>query len=182
MKNVRSNLTRPKVGWGNAGRREGLSARLLTDEEREDRNARHRWSGDIAGERKWTVEYSKGYRGTTRVFMHMVTIGGATFLSTLDFIHQYLATDAEGIQQMLQEAPFHADTLLQMSEIYFHREGTSEPRLDGFRLTDTQSTVSPQISLTVHYSLTSARSLALSILLQETTALISIASRIGPSF
>lgn len=86
MKNVRSNLTRPKVGWGNAGRREGLSARLLTDEEREDRNARHRWSGDVAGERKWTVEYSKSYRGTTRVFMHMVTIGGTSCLSTLRFI------------------------------------------------------------------------------------------------
>lgn len=49
-------------------------------------------------------------------------------------------------------------------------------------LTNTQNTALLQTSSIVHYLLTSARSLVLSILLEATIVLISIASRIDPSF
>lgn len=31
--------------------------------------------------------------------------------------------DPEGLFQLLRSFPYHADTLLQLSEVYFHREG-----------------------------------------------------------
>lgn len=49
-------------------------------------------------------------------------------------------------------------------------------------LTNAQSTALLQTSSIVHYLLTSARSLVLSILLEATVVLISTASRIDPSF
>lgn len=73
---TRSNLTRPQPGWWPAHLRDGLSLRALTHEEVEDRNKRHGWQLDLPGEKVWTVEYSKKYRGVTRSFVAMVLSGG----------------------------------------------------------------------------------------------------------
>ncbi|KAH9942612.1 transcriptional repressor TCF25-domain-containing protein [Amylocystis lapponica] len=100
----RSTLTRPQQSWWPAQMREGLSSRLLTDVEIAriyDHHPRER----IPGERVWTVEYSKKYRGVTLAFMQTVMSG-----------------DPEGFNQLIRLLPYHADTLLQLSEVYNHRE------------------------------------------------------------
>lgn len=102
---VRSNLTRPQPTWWPASYRQGLSSRMLTEEELAERRARHQWAEDVPGERVWTVEYSRKYRGMTRTFIQMVMSG-----------------DPEGLFHILRSFPYHADTLLQLSEVYFHRE------------------------------------------------------------
>lgn len=73
---TKSILTRPQPSWWPAAYRQGLSARLLTEEELEDRRQRHGWSGDVLGEKVWTVEYSRKYRGMSRTFIQMVMSGG----------------------------------------------------------------------------------------------------------
>ncbi|KAI0771719.1 transcriptional repressor TCF25-domain-containing protein [Trametes elegans] len=100
----RSNLTRPKPSWWPAQLREGLSVRLLTPEEVEASLRRHGWQ-PLHGEKLWTVEYSKKYRAVTFEFMRTVMSG-----------------DPEGFYQLLRALPYHADTLLQLSEVYHHRE------------------------------------------------------------
>ncbi|KAI0031531.1 transcriptional repressor TCF25-domain-containing protein, partial [Vararia minispora EC-137] len=91
----RSALTKPKSTWWPANLREGLSLRALSEEEVKGKD----------GERWWTVEYSKRYKGVTRAFMQVV-----------------LAGDPEGLYNVLRVVPWHADTLLQLSEVYRHRE------------------------------------------------------------
>ncbi|KAI0368457.1 DUF654-domain-containing protein [Pilatotrama ljubarskyi] len=100
----RSNLTRPQPSWWPAQLREGLSVRLLTPEEVEAGLRRHGWQ-PLHGEKIWTVEYSKKYRAVTFEFMRTVMSG-----------------DPEGFYQLLRLLPYHADTLLQLSEVYHHRE------------------------------------------------------------
>ncbi|KAL6304111.1 transcriptional repressor TCF25-domain-containing protein [Sparassis latifolia] len=100
----RSNLTRPRSTWWPAQMREGLSIRLLTEDEVQDMCRTHDWD-QLPGERVWTVEYSKKYRGVTLAFMQTVMSG-----------------DPEGFNQILRLLPYHADTLLQLSEVYNHRE------------------------------------------------------------
>ncbi|KZT13227.1 DUF654-domain-containing protein [Laetiporus sulphureus 93-53] len=105
---IKSNLTRPQPTWWPARFREGLSSRLLTEEENAAMLARHHWK-ELPGERFWTVEYSKKYRGFTWRFMQTVMSG-----------------DPNGFNAVLREFPYHADTLLQMSEVLYHREEYSE--------------------------------------------------------
>ncbi|KAF9817219.1 hypothetical protein IEO21_03583 [Rhodonia placenta] len=100
----RSNLTRPQSTWSPAQMRDGLSARMYADEEVQEICTRHGWQ-PLLEERVWTVEYSKKYRGVTLAFMQTVMSG-----------------DPEGFWQILRLLPYHADTLLQLSEVYFHRE------------------------------------------------------------
>ncbi|RPD52190.1 DUF654-domain-containing protein [Lentinus tigrinus ALCF2SS1-6] len=100
----RSNLTRPQSTWWPAQLREGLSVRLLTDEEVEEGLRRH-LRQPLHGEKIWTVEYSKKYRAVT-----------------FDFMRTVMSGDPEGFYQILRVLPYHADTLLQMSEVYHHRE------------------------------------------------------------
>lgn len=100
----RSNLTRPQSTWSPAQMRDGLSARVYADEEVQEICTRHGWQ-PLLEERVWTVEYSKKYRGVTLAFMQTVMSG-----------------DPEGFWQILRLLPYHADTLLQLSEVYFHRE------------------------------------------------------------
>lgn len=71
----RSNLTRPQPTWWPAQMREGLSARLLSNDELNEMYARHGWE-PLVGERLWSVEYSKKYRGVTLAFMRTVMSGG----------------------------------------------------------------------------------------------------------
>ncbi|KAI0337326.1 DUF654-domain-containing protein [Trametopsis cervina] len=102
--NVKSNLTRPQGTWWPASHRQGLSSRSLTEEEMKAYHSRH-GQQDVAGERFWTVEYSKKYRGVTKAFYQMVMSG-----------------DPDGLFSLMRSFPYHADTLLQLSEVYFHRE------------------------------------------------------------
>lgn len=72
---IRSQLTRPQATWWSAKGREGLSIRLLTDGEVDDKLERHGWD-PMAQEKWWTVEYSKRYKSLTKVFMGTVLSGG----------------------------------------------------------------------------------------------------------
>ncbi|VDC02206.1 unnamed protein product [Peniophora sp. CBMAI 1063] len=97
----RTQLTRPRATWWPGRMREGLSMSELSDEECEGKSG---WSED-GEERWWSVEYSKRYKGITRTFMSLVKIG-----------------DADGLFNILRQVPWHADTLLQLADIYSHRE------------------------------------------------------------
>ncbi|TFK79628.1 DUF654-domain-containing protein [Polyporus arcularius HHB13444] len=110
----RSNLTRPQSSWWPAQLREGLSVRLLTNEEVEEGLRRH-LRQPLHGEKIWTVEYSKKYRAVT-----------------FDFMRTVMSGDPEGFYQILRVLPYHADTLLQLSEVYHHREehGTAADFVD----------------------------------------------------
>lgn len=101
---LRSNLTRPKPAWAHARLREGLTVRALSEEEQDDKSARQSIE-PMQGERWWTVEYSKRYRGMTKIFIRTVQSG-----------------DPQGLFDMAQNMPWHADTLLQMAQVYRHRD------------------------------------------------------------
>ncbi|KAJ8080196.1 hypothetical protein PM082_017026 [Marasmius tenuissimus] len=96
----RSNLTRPQPGWAPAKMREGLSLRILDDEE-----LARKKTVSVPGERWWTVEYGKKYKSITKVFLRTVFSG-----------------DPQGFYDLLYRTPWHADTLLQLSEVYRHRD------------------------------------------------------------
>jgi len=121
---IKSNLTRPQPTWWAAEGREGLSLRSFTDEEIEAKLKRHIWNP--VQEKWWSVEYSKKYKSVTKVFMDTVLSGGA-FMPALSFqvINEcplkYI--DPQGFWDLLGTLPWHADTLLQISEVYRHRDG-----------------------------------------------------------
>lgn len=73
---TKSHLTRPQPTWWPAAYRQGLSSRTLTEDEIENRCKRHGWDHNVLGEKVWTVEYSRKYRGMTKMFMQMVMSGG----------------------------------------------------------------------------------------------------------
>ncbi|KAK2465838.1 hypothetical protein APHAL10511_001479 [Amanita phalloides] len=98
---LRSNLTKPKPTWWSARQREGLSIRAYTDEEAQEKPQRQ----VVREEKWWTVEYSKKYKSMTKAFMATVMSG-----------------DPQGFWNLLGKLPWHADTLLQIAEIYRHRE------------------------------------------------------------
>ncbi|KAK7053756.1 transcriptional repressor TCF25-domain-containing protein [Favolaschia claudopus] len=100
----RSNLTRPPAVWFQTAPREGLSLAALSDEEVGAKYSRHAW--DLGREEKWwTVEYSKKYKSVTLAFMNIVYSG-----------------DPNGFYSLLQKFPWHGDTLLQLAEVFRHRE------------------------------------------------------------
>ncbi|KIK76554.1 hypothetical protein PAXRUDRAFT_835310 [Paxillus rubicundulus Ve08.2h10] len=101
LQTQRSQLTRPQPSWGVIKQREGLSSRPLTEEE-----VTGKVSNGPAGFGKWwTVEYGKRYKGVTKTFMQAVMTG-----------------DPETLWGVLQRMPWHADTLLQLAEVYRQRE------------------------------------------------------------
>ncbi|KAF5364015.1 hypothetical protein D9756_001067 [Leucocoprinus leucothites] len=104
---LKSNLTRPQPTWWSASQREGLSIRPLAPTEVEEKCKRRSW--DVANEKWWTVEYSKKYKSMTKAFMQTVLSG-----------------DPQGFYELLRKLPWHADTLLQLSEVYRHREEHSQ--------------------------------------------------------
>ncbi|KAJ7201070.1 transcriptional repressor TCF25-domain-containing protein [Mycena pura] len=104
----RSYLTRPPATWFRAAPREGLSLRALTDDEIDVKAARHSWDRS-QDEKWWTVEYSKKYKSVTLAFMTVVYSG-----------------DPNGFHGLLQQFPWHGDTLLQLAEVYRHREDYSQ--------------------------------------------------------
>lgn len=108
---IRSVLTRPQSTWWPASHRQGLSSRMLTEEEMTERRVRHQWDEDVPGERVWTVEYSRKYRGMTRTFIQMVMSGGAWILCLgLDGALSLHRPDPEGLFQILRSFPYHALT------------------------------------------------------------------------
>ncbi|THH13849.1 hypothetical protein EW146_g6417 [Bondarzewia mesenterica] len=137
----RSNLTRPQPTWWPAKMREGLSLRPLSDEECKYKAIRNAWS-DIS-ERWWTVEYSKRYKGVTMSFMRTVLSGGNYHRLTFVVPGSHSAiSDPEGFYGIIKQVPWHADTLLQLAELYSHREGTPLQRFS--------STISDIVSLPEH--------------------------------
>ncbi|KAJ7039442.1 transcriptional repressor TCF25-domain-containing protein [Mycena alexandri] len=100
----RSNLTRPLATWFQTLPREGLSLRPLSDEELVAKQALHAWDR-TRDEKWWTVEYSKKYKSVTLAFMTIVYSG-----------------DPNGFYGLLQKFPWHVDTLLQLAEVFRHRE------------------------------------------------------------
>ncbi|KAG1817527.1 transcriptional repressor TCF25-domain-containing protein [Suillus subaureus] len=103
----RSQLTRPHPSWSMIKQREGLSSRPLTDEEVQQKITDQ--NSPAAGDRWWTVEYSKRYKGVTKTFMQAVLSG-----------------DPEALWKVLQKLPWHGDTLLQLAEVYRHQEEYSQ--------------------------------------------------------
>ncbi|KAF7979523.1 hypothetical protein HWV62_42100 [Athelia sp. TMB] len=103
----KSMLTRPQASWWAAKAREGLTLRAYDPEEVADKAERMGWGqkGGQAGEKWWTVEYSKRYKGVTLGFIQAVNAG-----------------DPEVFWRILEKLPWHADTLMQLSEVYRHRE------------------------------------------------------------
>ncbi|KAH9483302.1 Transcription factor 25 [Psilocybe cubensis] len=100
---VKSNLTRPQPSWWAAKGREGLSLHAYTDDETNAKLIRQNWTP--MQEKWWTVEYSKKYKSMTKAFMDTVLSG-----------------DPQGFWDLLGTLPWHADTLLQVSEVYRHRD------------------------------------------------------------
>jgi hypothetical protein len=72
----RSNLTRPQSNWWPAKLREGLTLRPLTDDEVAPKASLTPLDDHDSGEKYWTVEYSKKYKGATLAFMQTVLSGG----------------------------------------------------------------------------------------------------------
>lgn len=97
----RSQLTRPHQSWSLVKPREGLSLRPLTEAETSGKARR----GPACSGKWWTVEYTRRYKGATRDFIHAVK-GGAP----------------DALWGVLRAFPWHADTLLQLGELYRHRE------------------------------------------------------------
>ena len=124
----RSNLTRPRSNWWPAKLREGLTLRPSTANEVAAKTTLAPWNNNE--ERYWTAEYSKRYKGTTLAFMEIVLSGGMLFpvpdLSVTTILNAHLS-DPEGFYTILQHVPWHVDTLLQLAEIYSHREGQPFP-------------------------------------------------------
>ncbi|KAL5488434.1 hypothetical protein ACEPAI_6552 [Sanghuangporus weigelae] len=105
LKGLKSNLTKPQPTWWSASQREGLSVRTLSENELNDKASRSNIAVHEKSERWWTVEYSKRYRNVTKAFISAVMSG-----------------DPERLYRILSKLPWHADTLLQISEVYRHRE------------------------------------------------------------
>lgn len=117
----KSHLTRPQPSWWAAKQREGLSIWSYDQNEIDNKLKRMGW-GQAPEEKWWTVEYSKKYKSVTMSFMQAVNAGGEHPRYSIILLFHPIA-DPEVFWRLLQKLPWHADTLLQLSEVYRHREG-----------------------------------------------------------
>ncbi|KAG6906643.1 hypothetical protein DXG01_012818 [Tephrocybe rancida] len=102
----KSHLTRPQPTWWSASQREGLAIRALEQEEVNQKAARHGWSTlGTDGERWWTVDYSQRYKSMTKLFIQAVMSG-----------------HPDALWDVQRKLPWHGDNLLQLAEVYRHRE------------------------------------------------------------
>ncbi|KAF8486516.1 transcriptional repressor TCF25-domain-containing protein [Gautieria morchelliformis] len=99
---IRSHLVRPQPTWPPAHYRAGLSMRALTSQEVDQKGT---GVGPDNRERWWTFEASPRYKGTTYEYLQCV-MGG----------------DPQLFYNLMHGMPWHADTLLQMAEVFRHRE------------------------------------------------------------
>ncbi|KAG8855858.1 hypothetical protein FRB96_006680 [Tulasnella sp. 330] len=97
---LRSQLTRPASTWQNLRTAQGLAMRALTDSE-----LQRSTSVGMPGERWWTIEHSQSYKKTQ-----------------LEFLSAVAAGDPNGFLLILQQHPWHIDTLLQLSEVFRHED------------------------------------------------------------
>lgn len=128
---AKATLAKPKGNWWPVNHRQGLSSKMYTPEDEEEMRGRHGWA-PLLGEKVWTVEYSKKYRAFTLAFMQTVMSGGAHLSPSVVLDCLNVPVDPAGFNEILGQMPYHADTLLQMSEVYYHREehGTSADMID----------------------------------------------------
>ncbi|KAG8982657.1 hypothetical protein FRB93_007927 [Tulasnella sp. JGI-2019a] len=93
---LRSQLTRPPSTWQNLRMGQGLAMRILTDLEQQQSTQL-----GMPGEKWWTIEHSQSYKKTQ-----------------LEFLSAVAAGDPNGLFAILQQHPWHIDTLLQLSEVF----------------------------------------------------------------
>lgn len=105
----KSNLTHPQSSWWAAKAREGLTIASLSPSEILAHEKSMGWNIAVPGENWCTVEYSKRYRSMT-----------------MSFIQAVMAGDPEQFYRLIAKFPWHADTLLQLSEVFRHREEYSQ--------------------------------------------------------
>lgn len=79
-------------------------------------------------DRWWTIEYSKRYRSVTKAFWEAVQSGGESLAQYCimfpgSILMRTVRLDPERFYKILTKLPWHADTLLQLSEVNRHREG-----------------------------------------------------------
>ncbi|GJJ07877.1 hypothetical protein Clacol_002083 [Clathrus columnatus] len=101
---IRSNLAKHQTTWPPPQYRAGLSMRELTPEEHEEKN-KTRLDFEAKSERWWTIEASPRYKAVTYEYLQGV-MGG----------------DPQLFFNLLYETPWHVDTLLQVAEVFRHRE------------------------------------------------------------
>ncbi|KAG8786089.1 hypothetical protein FRC20_008568 [Serendipita sp. 405] len=97
---ARSTLCKPQNTWPPGATRDGLTMRLLTDDERKHIPPEDNWMS-MPGEKWYTVEHSPSYRWDQRQFIQIVGM--------LDPNHLFA---------LMRESYWHVDTLLQISEVY----------------------------------------------------------------
>ncbi|KAH8830028.1 transcriptional repressor TCF25-domain-containing protein [Flagelloscypha sp. PMI_526] len=90
----KSLLTKPHPTWYQIKGRDGLGLTAFESKE-------HLYPE----EKYWTIGYTPKYKAVTRNFLRTVASG-----------------DPNGFYALLREHPWHVDTLLQMAEVYRHRE------------------------------------------------------------
>ncbi|KAG8833453.1 hypothetical protein FRC18_003596 [Serendipita sp. 400] len=102
---ARSTLCKPQNTWPPGATRDGLTMRLLTDDERKHIPPEDNWMS-MPGEKWYTVEHSPSYRWDQRQFIQIVGM--------LDPNHLFA---------LMRESYWHVDTLLQISEVYRAQDG-----------------------------------------------------------
>lgn len=119
----KSHLTRPQPSWWAAKQREGLSIRQYDQDDVEHKLERLGWAQAVE-EKWWTVEYTKRYKSVTLSFIQAVNAGGKDCVQLCAFALLIGPQDPEAFWRILKKLPWHGDTLLQLAEVYRHREGT----------------------------------------------------------
>ncbi|CAK5280023.1 unnamed protein product [Mycena citricolor] len=100
---VQANKSGDKAsGAGSSRRQTGHRSNLTRRNPGEDGQVR---AGSLPNEKWWTVEYTRKYKSITLAFINIVYSG-----------------DPNGFYDLVRQFPWHGDTLLQLAEVFRHRE------------------------------------------------------------